>query len=148
MQHRKLTYPNREIIKLLYTSLVRPHLEYANSSWCPFLVKDIREIEKVQRRATKLNPELRNLNYSERLSKLELTSSKTRRLRGDFIQMFKVTNNIEVVDFINGINYNKNNICEYRRYNLRRHDQILIREKVKNILIREKVQDLIFLPKL
>ena len=46
--------------------------------------------------------------------------------------MFKVTNKIEDVNFINGINYNKHNFGESRRYNLRRHDQILIREKVKN----------------
>jgi len=59
---KSIKYPNREIIKLLYTSLVHPHLDYANSSCCPFLLKDIREIEKVQRIATKLIPELRNLN--------------------------------------------------------------------------------------
>ena len=39
---------------LLYKSMVRPHLEYANSVWCPYKLEDIKEIEKVQKRATKL----------------------------------------------------------------------------------------------
>ena len=34
--------------------MVRPHLEYANSVWCPYKIGDIKEIEKVQKRATKL----------------------------------------------------------------------------------------------
>ena len=34
---------------LLYKSMVRPHLEYANSVWCPHKLGDIREIEKVQK---------------------------------------------------------------------------------------------------
>ena len=39
---------------LLYKSMVHPHLEYANSVWCPYKLGDIKEIEKVQKRATKL----------------------------------------------------------------------------------------------
>ena len=39
---------------LLYKSLVRPILEYAAPVWCPFLVKDIVWLEKVQRRASRL----------------------------------------------------------------------------------------------
>ena len=39
---------------LLYIALVRPHLEYAHSVWCPHKEGDITEIEKVHKRATKL----------------------------------------------------------------------------------------------
>ena len=34
-----------EIFKLLFTAVVRPHLEYANQVWCPHLVKDIEAVE-------------------------------------------------------------------------------------------------------
>ena len=32
----------------LYKSIVRPHLDYANSFWHPYKVGDIEDIEKVQ----------------------------------------------------------------------------------------------------
>ncbi len=48
-------------------------------------------IEQVQQRASKLIPPvIINLIYENRLRKLELTTLKDRRLRGDLIQMFKI----------------------------------------------------------
>ena len=47
MLKKSFKYPSINVIKLLYTSLVRPHLEYAISSWCPHLKKDLEMIEKV-----------------------------------------------------------------------------------------------------
>ena len=85
--------------------MVRPHLEFAITSWCPYLKKDIDMIEKIQRRATKLVPNLKHLNYSIRLSKFGLTDLTTRRLRGDLIQLFKLNNKIELVEFIKGLTY-------------------------------------------
>jgi len=45
--------------------MVRPHLEYANSVWCPYKKGDIAGIEKVQKRATKLVISLKHLSYIE-----------------------------------------------------------------------------------
>ena len=39
---------------------IRTHVEYANSVWCPFKIGDIKEIEKIQKRATKLVIKLKN----------------------------------------------------------------------------------------
>jgi len=42
------------IMVIVCLPMVRPHLEYANSVWCPYKKGDIEDIEKVQKRATKL----------------------------------------------------------------------------------------------
>ena len=42
------------VFSTLYLSLVRPILEYAVPVWCPYLVKDIRALESIQRRASRL----------------------------------------------------------------------------------------------
>ena len=41
------------------------------------------DIEDVQRRATKLIPEIKNLNYPERLRKLKLPTLSYRRISND-----------------------------------------------------------------
>ena len=40
--------------------MVRPHVEFANSVWCPYKICDLKEIEKIQNRATKLVIKLKN----------------------------------------------------------------------------------------
>ena len=69
---RSFSYIDSTIMLRLYTSLIRPHLEYANPVWSPRYKKDISNIENVQKRATKLIPTLRELPYKERLKALKL----------------------------------------------------------------------------
>ena len=68
---------------------VRPHLEYGQSAWCPHLKKYIDVLEKVQIRATKLVDGLGDLEYHERLKRLQLPTLVYRRKRGDMIEMYK-----------------------------------------------------------
>ena len=79
---------------VLYTSLVRPTLEYANAAWTPILRRDQILLENVQRRATKLIPELRDRDYEDRLRTLKLPSLYYRRARGDMIDAYKFTHSI------------------------------------------------------
>jgi ribonucleases P/MRP protein subunit RPP40 len=89
MLKRTFKFWNCKIFKQLYTAMVRPHLEYCSAVWNPHLKKDISKLERVQRRATKLVPYIRDLPYEERLKKLDILSLEERRVRGDLIQFFK-----------------------------------------------------------
>jgi len=74
--------------------MVRSHVEFGNSVWCPFKLGDIEEIEKIQKMATKLIISLKNKPYKERLMHLKLPTLKFRCTRGDMIEVFKLTYNI------------------------------------------------------
>ena len=54
-------------------------------------------LECIQRRATKMIPELRDLSYEEHLKECGLTTLETRRLR-DQIEVFKILNGYENID--------------------------------------------------
>ena len=63
--------------------MVRPHLEYCIQAWRPYHKKDIDTLERIQRRATQMIPELRETlgMKLERLKECGLTTLETRRLR-------------------------------------------------------------------
>ena len=53
----------------LYKCLVRSHFDTAVTVWDLYVLNLVDDIESVQRRATALITELKNLSYSERLPK-------------------------------------------------------------------------------
>ncbi|CAM4622379.1 unnamed protein product [Lepidochelys kempii] len=67
-----------DILLPLYKSMVRPHLGYCMQTWSPHLEKGILELEKVQKRATKMIKGMERLPYEERLIRLRLFSSEKR----------------------------------------------------------------------
>jgi hypothetical protein len=114
------SYLDQVTFKFLYTALVRPHLEYAVSMWSPYTKTDIKIIEKVQRRATKLVKSIKGKSYEERLKALNLQNLEDRRLRGDLIQMFKLVNGVEKVNLVNGVKYAQSLSLNLRRPNNKR----------------------------
>ena len=54
-------YKEKSLIVPLYKAIVRPHLDYCIQAWSPYLRKDIDMLEKIQRRASKLIPGLRDV---------------------------------------------------------------------------------------
>jgi len=67
---RNFVYISTNCFITLYKSLVRSNLEYANSVWYPKRKTDVGKLERVQKRATKLIPELSNKPYRDRLMAL------------------------------------------------------------------------------
>ena len=70
--------------------MVRTHLDYCSSVWNPYHKGDIEALEKVQKRAKKILPELKHLSYCDRLRACNLTMLHYRRIRGDMIETYKI----------------------------------------------------------
>ena len=62
---RTFSYLDQETLLTLYKTIIRPIIDYGNIIWFPVLKKDIRAVENVQRRLTRLLPELSHLSYEE-----------------------------------------------------------------------------------
>ena len=66
-------------IRTLYLTLIRPHLEYANQVWDPYLVKDCKLLEDVQKFACKVCLKSWNTTYDEMLDTLNIPKLEQRR---------------------------------------------------------------------
>ena len=112
-------------LPLLYTSLVRSKLEYGNLIWGPFYKEDAKSVEKVQRRATRSVSNLKQLNYSERLRKLNIPSLQHRRRRGDMIYAYKImTEKVKI---------KANEIFKTTNRTLRGHDYKIQKKKATKV---------------
>ena len=86
---RSFVYLTPHLFKKLFTSFVRPHLEYGQVIWSPKLRKHANLVENVQRRATKIVSTCRNLSYEARLEQIGIPTIEYRRKVGDMIEIFK-----------------------------------------------------------
>jgi hypothetical protein len=94
---RNFSVKQKDFLKQMFVTFVRPKLEYASVTWCPWLKKDINLIERVQRSFTYKIPDS-NGSYPERLITLELESLELRRLYTDLTEVFKIFHGISDLD--------------------------------------------------
>ena len=96
---RNVAHRSKEVIKTLYNAYVRPHLEYCVQAWSPHYKNDIEMLEKVQHRATKLVSGLRGVDKYTRLRELNMFTLETRYKRGDMIEVYKIFNKLDDLNF-------------------------------------------------
>ena len=74
----RMTFKNSDnrALVVLNKAFVCPLLEYCSPVWNSYNKKDIKTLEYIKRRMTRLHPELRSLPYEDRLSSLHLTSCR------------------------------------------------------------------------
>ena len=87
-------------IKLrLYNSLVLPTLEYCCTVWNPYLLGQQRQLEKVQKRATRVVLGNFNVSYCQALEKLNFLSLHTRRTSQRVLFCFKMLHGMVALSF-------------------------------------------------
>ena len=90
-----IEYKNWQVMLQLYRTLVRLHLEYCVQFWSPHYQKAVDALERVQKRFTRMLPDVDGISYVERLDKLERW-----RLRGDLIEVYKIMSGIVRCSFL------------------------------------------------
>ena len=89
---RSIINKSEEGMMILYKTLVRPKVDYCIQVWRPHTRKDIKILEKIHRRFTKMIAGYKRKTYTERLKKLGITSLEERHNRADMIQVYKILN--------------------------------------------------------
>ena len=84
-------------MKALFITHIRPTLEYCSVLWNTGFRGDLKLLESVQRRWTKLIDGMGNLPYNERLAQLDMFSVKGRLMRSDLIKMYKIFSGLSVI---------------------------------------------------
>jgi len=85
-----------------YVTYIRPKLEYNTSVWFPYLKRDIRSVESVQKNFTQKVCARCNIpfdSYTDRLSKLNLKFLEYRRMEFDLILTYKICYRLIYINF-------------------------------------------------
>ena len=94
---RNISNRGAEGMLILYKSLVRPLLDYCIQVWKPYFEKDLKIMERVQKRFTKVIDGCKDKTYIDRLTKLGMTTLEERYIRADMIQVYKILNDCDGV---------------------------------------------------
>jgi hypothetical protein len=116
-----------KLFTIIYHTYILPILEFACPIWSPHYQKDIAQLERVQRRATKMVRGFRYLSYDERLQRLNLPSLVSKRSKIDLVETYKILNNAYSFSLSEMFV-----IAETRQ--LRGHSRKLMKQKFKKLL--------------
>ena len=86
-----------EFMRNVFITHIRPLLEFSSSVWNTGYLGDSVLLESVQRRWTKHIDGLRDLEYADRLERLNLYSVKGRLLRADLIKYYKIFHDLSPI---------------------------------------------------
>ncbi len=87
-----------------YLVMVRPQLDYAVQAVAPYLQKDLKLVERIQRLATRCVKHLRGLKYPARLRELQLSFMQSHILRSTLITAYNLIHgnlNLPLEEFLN-----------------------------------------------
>ena len=76
---------DKDMMRKIITTMIKPKPEYAEVIWSPHKKKPVLKLERIQRIATKIVPELENLSYEDVLKEMHLTTLKEGRERDNYI---------------------------------------------------------------
>ena len=124
--HYSFQHIDNKMLIHLYKALVRPHVEYASGVWSPFKLRDIKLIEGVQRRTTRLTRDLWNKPYNIRLTTLGLPTLQFRRERADMLQVFKILNGYEDIDSSRFFTLSPTGLCGHSLKLFKERSQLLL----------------------
>ena len=127
----------------LYIAHVRSRLEYASVVWSPYKLNDIRAIEYVQRRATKLIRGMYGLSYEDRLKSLDLPSLQYRRRKADMLEVFKIVSGLDRISLEKFFKYSTSNTRGHSKKFYKSRSRLDVR---KNIFSQRVVNDWNSLP--
>ena len=77
----------------LYSSIVRPHMEYANQVWNPHLKKNIDELENTQKMALRICTRQWDLSYGDLLLNSKILTLAARREYLSLCTFYKIIHN-------------------------------------------------------
>ena len=89
---RNISNKGEEGMMILYKSLVRPLMDYCIQVWKTYAKKDMKIMERIQKRFTKMIDGCKDKSYIQRLDKLGITTLEERYYRADMLQVYKILN--------------------------------------------------------